>query len=300
MAAGLLVAAAGLVVLTWLLAVPWLRNQRRRRLEALPLDERLRRAIERNVPLVRRLPSDARSRLEGLVNAFLADKRFVGCNGLVMTDEVRATIAAQASLLLLGRPRSRYAALREILVYPTPFWVDEDIQDDDGLVTRRRHMLSGQSWDSSRIIVSWQDVMETVQWPGEGYNVVLHEFAHYFDAEGEPCAEPTARDGGGRGDRAESNERIQRGRPGDGESGSSGPESWRERLSAEFDRLAHQVDDGEETFLDPYGAEDEAEFFAVATEEFLERPAEFERAEPHLYRLLRQYYGIDPASWSSA
>src|SRR5689334_1474573 len=146
MAAGLLVAAAGLVVLTWLLAMPWLRNRRHRRLESLPLDERLRGAIERNVPLARRLPLHDRSRLEGLVNAFLAEKRFVGCNGLAVTDEMRATIAAQACLLLLGRPRSRYAALREILVYPTPFWVDEDVHDDDGLVTRRRHMLSGQSW----------------------------------------------------------------------------------------------------------------------------------------------------------
>jgi Mlc titration factor MtfA (ptsG expression regulator) len=282
MLASLLVVATGLAVLAWLLAVPWVRGRRRRRLESTPLDTRWRELVERNVTLVRRLPHDQRTRLDGLINAFVAQKQFVGCNGLAVTDEMRATIAAHACTLLLGRPRSHYAALRAILVYPTPFWVDEDIHDDDGLVTRRRHVLSGQSWDSSRIIVSWQDVLETVRWPGNGYNVVLHEFAHYFDAEGEPCAGP-----------------VRPGTRASFEAPARETRGWRAALTEEFERVADAVDGGVETFLDPYAAEDEAEFFAVATEDFVERSAELAAHEPRVYALLEAYYGIDPARWSS-
>jgi Mlc titration factor MtfA (ptsG expression regulator) len=58
------------------------------------------------------------------------------------------------------------------------------------------------------------------------------------------------------------------------------------------------VDRGDDTFLDPYAAEDEAEFFAVATEDFFERPAELLAAHPRLYGLLREFYGLDPAAWT--
>jgi Mlc titration factor MtfA (ptsG expression regulator) len=275
-----LVAAAGLAVLAWLLLTPWLDGRRRKRLLATPLPARWREPIERNLPLRARLPAELRARLDQLVHVFVSEQRFVGCNGLTVTDEMRATIAAHACTLLLGRPESHYASLREILVYPTPFWVDEDLHDDDGLVTRRRHMLSGQAWDSSRVIVSWQDVRETIDSPGTGYNVVLHEFAHWFDAAGAGQAHrPTA--------------------------GTAGlpvvdGAAWHEAWMEEFERLADAVDAGEETLLDPYAAEDEAEFFAVATEEFVERPGELAAAEPRLYALLRAFYGIDPAAWPPA
>jgi hypothetical protein len=109
---------------------------------------------------------------------------FVGCNGQVITDEIRITIAAQACLLLLGRPGHVYDELQSILVYPSVFWVDDEVEGEDGVVTRRRRELSGEAWDSHRIILSWEDIEETAQVAADGYNVVLHEFAHYLDAEG--------------------------------------------------------------------------------------------------------------------
>ena len=143
----------------------------------------MRTAIERNVPATRSLPPPLAHRLDGLVISFLREKQFVGCNGLEITDEIRATIAAQACLLLLGRP-GLYDELQSILVYPGTFWVEDEVHDDDGLVTHRRRELSGEAWDSHRIILSWQDIDETARQPADGYNVVLHEFAHYLDAEG--------------------------------------------------------------------------------------------------------------------
>ena len=265
-AAILAVAAA---VLSGLLLPPLLRKRRRRRAFGEMLPAQMRDTIARNVPITQTLPVDLQRRLDGLVLSFLREKEFVGCNGLVVTDEIRATIAAQASLLLLGRPGSLYDELQSILVYPGAFWVEDEVHDDDGLVTQRRRELSGEAWDSHRIILSWEDIAETALRPADGYNVVLHEFAHYLDAEG-------------------------RGLP---RGASHSLESWHEALIAEYDTLCAMVDRGEPTYLDPYGAEDEAEFFAVVTEEFLECATELREAHPALYALLREFYGIDPAQW---
>jgi Mlc titration factor MtfA (ptsG expression regulator) len=221
------------------------------------------------VPAVAALPPAEHRRLEGLVIAFLEEKQFVGCNGLEVTDEMRAAIAAQACLLLLGRRPGRvYDELQSILVYPGAFRVEDEVHDEDGLVTQRRRDLSGEAWDSHRIILSWEDIAEAARRPAEGYNVVLHEFAHHLDAEGLGLAD-TTRDAG----------------------------AWHAELVEEFEALRQDVELGKDTWLDPYGAEDEAEFFAVVTEEFVECPVDLREAHPRLYGLMRDFYGIDPAAW---
>lgn len=262
------IVAVAIGVLAWLIASPWWRSRRRAAHMSVPLPAASRATMESNVTAVPHLPPELRARLESLMGAFLAEKEFVGCNGLVVTDEVRSTIAALACLLVLGR-RGHYDALHSILVYPTAFWVEDEIEDEAGVVSKRRRVLSGEAWESSRIILSWEDVLEAARSPGEGYNVALHEFAHYLDAEGLGLAD-----------------------------GSRAIAAWADDLAQEFDSLLDAVDRGEETFLDPYAAEDEAEFFAVATEDFFERPTELRKAHPRLYALLREFYGLDPASWT--
>ena len=111
----------------------------------------------------------------------------------------------------------------------------------------------------------------TAERPPDGYNVVLHEFAHHLDAEGLGLAD-TSRDGA----------------------------TWHADLMQEYEALGAAVDRGEDTFLDPYGAEDPTEFFAVVTEEFIERPVDLRDAHPRLYGLMQAYYGIDPAAWIEA
>ena len=272
--------AVAVAVLAALLLPPLVRRRRRARAFAQSLPASMQAAINRNVPITRALPAPLARRLEGLTLTFLREKSFVGCNGLEMTDEIRATIAAQACLLLLGRA-GHYDDLRSILVYPGAFWVEDEVHDDDGLVTRRRRELSGEAWDSQRIILSWEDVAETAQRPADGYNVVLHEFAHYLDAEGRGLAPRPLPPAGevGRG-------RVRA-------RGSGTP-----NCSANSTRFATAVDRGEPTFLDPYAAEDEVEFFAVASEEFIECAAQLRDAHPRLYTLLCEFYGIDPAEWT--
>jgi MtfA peptidase len=268
------VLAVAVAVLAALLLPPLWRRRRRRQAFTAELPASHRAAIARNVPVSQSLPAPLARRLEGLVISFLHEKQFVGCNGLEITDEIRATVAAQACLLLLGRP-GLYDELQSILVYPGAFWVEDEVHDDDGLVTQRRRELSGEAWDSHRIILSWADIAETARQPADGYNVVLHEFAHYLDAEGRGLA-PVA--------------------------GAHGPatrsiQAWHAELLDEYETLCAVVDRGEATFLDPYAAEDEAEFFAVASEEFIECAVELRDAHPRVYALLGEFYGIDPADW---
>lgn len=261
------IALVAIGVLAWLIGAPLWRARRRATVMAQPLPTAALSAIERNVPAVRHLPPELRARLESLMAVFIAEKEFIGCNGLVVTDEMRATIAAMACLLVLGR-RGHYDQLHSVLVYPTAFWVEDEVEDEAGVVEKRRRVLSGEAWESSRIILSWEDVLEAARYPGEGYNVALHEFAHYLDAEGLGLG-----------------------------AGSRTVAEWADDLAGEFEALLDAVDRGEYTFLDPYAAEDEAEFFAVATEDFIERSAELRTAHPRLYALLQEFYALDPAAW---
>ena len=184
--------ALALAFVAWLLLAPVLRARRHRRAAAAPLAPSRVDAVERNVPIRAQLPLGLRDRLDGLVAAFVAEKTFVGCNGLTVTDEMRVTIAAHACVLVLGRPHDLYPSLQSILVYPTPFWVEEEDEDESGLVTRQRRVLAGQAWDASRIILSWEDVVAAGAAHDAGYNVVLHEFAHHLDYEAVGLAEPEA------------------------------------------------------------------------------------------------------------
>jgi len=279
--AALAIAAVAIAALATLTVPPLARRHRRRAAREQPLPAPLLAIVDRNLPVRRCMPPGLRERHAGLINAFLAEKRFLGCNGLTVTDEMRATIAAWACLLLLGRPGSLYDELMSILVYPGAFWVEDEVDEEDGLVTQRRRALSGEAWDSQRIILSWEDVREASALPGDGFNLVLHEFAHYLESEGlglsplEPGLDGAI---------------ARRGRV-------RATEPWSADLAEEFERTLSAVELGEHTFLDPYAAEDESEFFAVATEDFYARPRELRAAHGRLYALLREFYGVDPAGW---
>jgi Mlc titration factor MtfA (ptsG expression regulator) len=281
------IALAAAAVLAWLIIGPMLAARRRRAARARPLPREFIEYIERNVPVRRRMPVELRGRHDGLVNAFLAEKEFVGCNGLVVTDEIRATIAALACLLVLAR-RGHYDALHSVLVYPTGFWVEDEVEDEAGVVSRRRRELSGEAWESSRIILSWEDVLEAAHAPGDGYNVALHEFAHYLDAEGLGLAAPPP--SASAPSIAPIPQKSAAGRV-------RSLDAWASDVTDEFECLVDAVDRGDETFLDPYAAEDESEFFAVATEDYFERPVELRAAHPRLYGLLQEFYALDPAAW---
>jgi Mlc titration factor MtfA (ptsG expression regulator) len=184
---------------------------------------------------------------------------------------MRLVIAAQACLLIIERDPKAYRDLMSVLVYPEEFVVNRRNEDDSGIVTEFEDVLSGESHDTSRIVLSWKDIQEP---PGEGEicNVVLHEFAHYLDNMV----------GGAFTDIDDRNEAL---------------EDWHDILEGEFNAHCDALEADEETLIHPEGGEHPAEFFAYATEVFFEAPGAMRERHPHLYEGLKHAYGLDPATW---
>ena len=226
--------------------------------------------VEHNVALARGLSSDERERLLRLVQVFLADKHIEGCGGLVLTEEMKVTIAAEASLLLLHLDGPCYPTLRTVLVYPHGFVPKFARRLRTGEIAPPPARLMGESWDNGVVVISWDDAVRGARNPSDGENVVLHEFAHQLDAEdgvtdGAPILPPSAL------------------------------RTWGGVLSEEYERLRRDAAHARPSALDDYGATNEAEFFAVATETFFEKPVQLEREHPALYAQLQTFYRQDPA-----
>ena len=262
---------AAVLLLAW--GVPRLRL---RRALARPLAPGQLAIIERNLAQYRGMPAPLRQQLQTLVKQFLHQKRFVGCGGLELTEEMRVTIAAQACLLLLNRPSRVYPGLHTVLVYPGAFLVPRREQDAAGVVTETRQDLLGESWGDGRVVLSWEHVRRAGHAPASAHNVVLHEFAHQLDSEsGSNNGAPWLG----------SAERYR---------------SWSATLSRDFELLRRDAWFGHRDVLDPYGATNPAEFFAVATESFFEQPHALASRHPALYAEFQAYYRVDPRDWMLA
>ncbi|MEZ4237013.1 MAG: zinc-dependent peptidase [Myxococcota bacterium] len=256
---------------SWL---PWVRRRHHRLLHT-PLAPEQAAVVARNVPLAARLSPEHRATLDGLVQVFLDDKTFEGCGGLQMTDEIRLTVAALACLLLVGlEVDDPYPGLDVIRVYPAGYRVPTRASDGLVVLEQQDHRL-GESSGRGYVVLSWRDVLRGARDPEDGQNVALHEFAHQLDAQSGAA----------------------NGAPVLGEAGLYGP--WAAALGAAYEQLIHDVDAHRPTALDPYGATNPAEFFAVAVEAFFERPAALQRALPDLYAVLARYFRQDPAAQGS-
>ena len=269
----LIVTVLALLLIAWLIWQPRLVSQRRERQQAEAFPPAWRAIIRRNVPLAARLPAALQVQLRRHIQVFLREKVFIGCQGQLIDDEVRVTIAAQACLLLLNRPAHYFPTLRQVLVYPSAFLVDVEHTDDIGVVQSGRDWRAGESWQEGQVILSWQDVLEGAAEPHDGWNVVIHEFAHQLDAENG----------------------LTDGRP--RLSAPLNPAAWQEVMQAGFEALQATCAVDEDTFLDPYGASDPVEFFAVLTEAFFEQGPELASVHPALYEAMQAVYPVDTRAW---
>lgn len=270
----LLVGVLVLLLVAWLAGEPHFIEWRRERLRRQPFPLAWRRILRRRVPALRRLPAKLQLQLKQHIQVFLAEKPFIGCAGLVVTDEMRVTIAAQACLLLLNRQRPQYfPELRQVLVYPGAFVVDRVHADGTGVLQDQRQVLSGESWSQGQVILSWEDALDGAAIPDDGRNVVIHEFAHQLDQEtGHANGAPRL---GGR----------------------PHYEQWSRVFDAAYQRLHAQLARGEASLFCEYAATNPAEFFAVASEVFFEQPQRMVAECPELYSELSGFYRVDPAGW---
>ena len=232
--------------------------------------------LEGNFPVFRRLSSEDRRELLGHVQVFLAEKHFEGCGGLELTDEIRVTIAAQACLLLLHRDTDYYPNLTSVLVYPTGYTAEDTRYIGGGLWEEgSEDRLGHTAHNLGALVLAWDAARHGAMFPGDGENVVLHEFAHQLDfenrsADGTPALETRA-------------EYL----------------SWARVMSNEFEKLRRSIPYDYDAVLDIYGAQNPTEFFAVATEAFFERPRALKDKHADLYDALQRFFRQDPVTFSS-
>ena len=258
-------------IIVWWIVLRIQRHQRDKLFQK-PLPPEWIQILKDNMPLYALLPQDLKQTLHGCINLFLDEKEFFGCAGLEITDQMRLTIAGNASILLLKRDNHRYTGFTSILVYPETYVADE--VKYDGLVEiHGQSARAGESWHRGPVVLSWSDIMEDRLEEHKGHNVILHEFAHKLDEENTIMdGLPVLRN-------------------------SADYKEWAEVLTKEYAALRRRVRRGKNTVMDGYGTVSPAEFFAVATETFFEKPKEMKNKLPELYERLRRFYDLNPVEW---
>ncbi|WP_066426685.1 zinc-dependent peptidase [Anabaena sp. 4-3] len=264
------------IIITVIFISPILTKQRRNRIKKRSFPALWNAILENNLPIYLQLSPAERQRLRGHIQIFLAEKQFIGCRGLQVTAEMKLTIASVACLLLLNERGEYFPKLRSILVYPSTYFVNQTVAVSDYIITERRDARLGESWTKDQVILSWKQVQEDTQNWRDGRNVVLHEFAHQLDQEdGKADGVPILPH-------------------------NSDYQIWSRVMTTEFYQLCYHVQQNMRTVIDSYGATNAAEFFAVATETFFEKPQQLLQEHSALYELLKRYYQLDPIQWVEA
>jgi hypothetical protein len=250
----------------------WQGHRERAAVQRRPIPDDLWKRTLVRCPFLQRIDAQDRAELRRLTSLFLDSKEFSTSGGLRLTDAMVVAIAAQAVLPVLHLGLARYDGFVGIVVHPDQVVARRETADEDGIVHEYDEVLSGEAVQGGPVMLSWRDVRTAGQSAAAAYNVVIHEFAHVLDmdagmANGVPQLP----------------------------AGLSTTE-WRATLTDEFERFAARAEAGEDTVLDPYGAQGPEEFFAVASEAFFVNPAPMKNEHPVLYGMLVRFYRQDPAA----
>jgi hypothetical protein len=253
----------------------WFRRRRRNKLLAEPFPPEWTDHLATHVPHFRSLDNAERARLEDDVRIFIAERHWEGCCSLVLNAEIQVAIAGQACLLTLGfiEGPDLFRRATTILVYPAGYLAPEQTDVGGHLTLHGETERLGEAWHRGPVVLSWEDARAGGSYAGDGHNLVFHEFAHVLDMLGGDSAD---------GAPPLANRTL--------------ADAWRRVMEQELERLHRAVRRGRRSLLDEYGADSEAEFFAVATECFFDAPRETRREYPELYQLLTQVYRQDPAA----
>lgn len=204
-----------------------------------------------------------------------AEKNWEGIDGFEITDEVKVTISATASLLTIGLNESFYFdRVESILIHPGAI---RNQKMHRGLIVDEsdNSYFSGQAWQGGPLVFSWPSAIQGSRQPGDGANVVIHEFVHHIDGL-------------------------------DGEMGGSpiihSPElrsRWESVLSRRYNELLADLEAGRNPLIDDYAGTNPAEFFAVAAEGFFDSPRRLKNNLPDVYDVFQDYFDIDPVHFEN-
>ena len=263
--------AVGLIGLTVFYLFFFQRWRRNRTLQH-PFPKAWRTLLRRQMPVYRHLSDRQKQQLEKRVQLFLNEKVFYGCNGFDVDDRVRLTIAGHACLLILERPFSDYDDVHAILVYPDVYSA-QTTESDGVVVSTHQEIRAGEASSHGQVVLAWNQCQQAVSQPHGPHNVILHEFAHQLDyldgsADGAP--------------------------PLTGEQA----HQWKKTMSAAWEHLQTTLEHHHKPWLDPYGATEPAEFFAVLTETFFQQPKHLWHEQPEVYNVLRDFYRLNPIDFT--
>ena len=246
-----------------------IRNWRARRVVARrPIAERPWQDALRRCGPARRLGASDQVALRVLATLFLDRKSLEPVQGLELDEADRVLLAAYACLPILKLGFDWYDGWHSVIVYPDAFIPRRERVDDAGVVHKTSAALAGEAWGRGPVILSWADVLEIGEKPG--HNVIVHEMAHKLDMlNGDANGLPPL------------HRRMDR-------------HAWWQAFSGAWDHLQNERRQGVELPMDPYALESPAEFFAVASEQFFERPAVLRQHLPEVYRQLTQFYRQHP------
>jgi len=251
----------------------WSKKRRRDRLLAKAFPPEWSAILSRNVKHYSLLNETEQSKLRDDLRVLIAETNWEGCGGLAITDDVRVTIAAQASLLLLGFQDKYFDMVSTILVYPDAFVAPDHTELGEGFELVGESSNEGEAWYRGPVILSWPDALAGGRGESGSRNLVVHEFAHQLDMENGDVNDGTPL--------LANRKQYDR---------------WQQILNAEYERLARDCRLGRSTLLDCYGTTDISEFFAVAVECFVQQPSQLCRRYPKLYELLSEFFLQDPAA----
>jgi Mlc titration factor MtfA (ptsG expression regulator) len=246
-------------------------RHRLRAIERMPFPQTYRRYLER-IEHYRYLSSEEKAKVERSILRFIHTKNFIGVR-LQLRTEMKVVIAFYACLIVLKKEGYCYPRLKNILIYSHDFIVDE-IKEFGGIYTKARFVLEGQSGDET-VVLSWHEARKQA-YHLRHRNVIIHEFAHELDfedgaADGVPPLERSVY------------------------------AEWVHVMHREYVRLENAVQKGrflgKYKQLGEYAATSEAEFFAVTSELFFERPYRLYKNFPEIFNELQRFYGCDPREW---
>ncbi|MEZ6123365.1 MAG: M90 family metallopeptidase [Planctomycetaceae bacterium] len=254
----------------------WLRNRRRKSVSGRKFPDTWETILSTNVLNRRFLTGEQRERLRRHILIFVSEKKWEGCGGVTLTDEMKVTVAALAGLMVMGRQEDIYFdQVPSILIYPTGYVAPEVTAGRSGIVRQQQQARLGEAWWRGPVVLSWSETLAGARGESPGRNLVFHEFAHQLDMMNGRIADGTPP--------METQDQFDR---------------WISVLGPEFDRLVEACRRGHHGIIDCYGATSPAEFFAVLTEAFFERGASLRDHHPEVYAVIRDFYRLETAEWS--
>lgn len=253
----------------------WLKRRSRERLKRAEPPAEWQTVVETNLWQYAKLSDSDQEKLRGDALILASEKNWEGCGGLVLSEEMKLTIAAQIALQTLGFEEQYFDKVLSILVYPSAYRAREQSSLGGGVVLERDSTRLGEAWYRGPVILSWPDVEDGGRSPNHSRQVVIHEFAHQLDLL---------------------NSRVADGIP--PMASSAQAKQWMATCEESFNRLVYDCQNGHRPLIDCYGATNRAEFFAVTSEAFFQAPHLLASHDPNLFEVLRTYYGQDPLRWA--